>query len=88
MVITFSDVTKITAAEVRINELTRDLRSRVQSLETLIDLVPVGILMIEDAKTGAVRVNRYGAQLIGEGGAARPCGRCWLTFGSPTRTTS
>jgi two-component system CheB/CheR fusion protein len=75
VVITFTDVTKITAAEARINELTRDLRSRVQSLETLIDLVPVGILMMEDAKTGAVRVNRYGAQLMGEGGggdAPRP----------------
>jgi two-component system CheB/CheR fusion protein len=69
VVITFSDVTKITAAEARIEELTRALRSRVQSLETLIGLVPVGIMIMEDSKTGAVRVNRYGAQLMGEAGA-------------------
>jgi two-component system CheB/CheR fusion protein len=75
VVITFTDVTRITAAEARINELTDDLKRRVQSLETLIDLVPVGILIMEDSKTGAVRVNRYGAQLLGEGGggdAPRP----------------
>ncbi|WP_395020130.1 CheR family methyltransferase [Dongia sp.] len=69
VVITFTDVTRITAAEARINELTRDLKSRLQSLETLIELVPVGILMMEDSRTGAVRVNRYGAQLLGESGS-------------------
>jgi two-component system CheB/CheR fusion protein len=66
VVITFADVTKITAAETRIDELTRALKRRVQTLEALIDLVPVGILIMEDAKTGAVRVNRAGAQLLGE----------------------
>jgi two-component system CheB/CheR fusion protein len=75
VVITFADVTKITAAEARIDELTSALKNRVQSLETLIDLVPVGIQIMEDARTGIIRVNRYGANLLGEDGdgdAPRP----------------
>ena len=40
----------------------------MQSLETLLDLVPVGILIVEDDRTDPVRVNRYGAQLLGESG--------------------
>jgi len=65
VVITFVDVTRITAAEERIGQLTHDLRNRVQSLETLLDLLPVGILIVEDNATEAVRVNRYCAQLLG-----------------------
>ena len=42
VVITFVDITRITAAETRIGELTLDLRNRVQSLETLLNLLPVG----------------------------------------------
>src|SRR5436853_5527621 len=46
VVITFVDVTQISAAETRIGELTRDLRDRVSNLETLLDMVPVGILIL------------------------------------------
>src|SRR5262249_54268168 len=66
VVITFVDVTQISAAEARIGELTRDLRNRIQSLETLLNLLPVGILMIEDNRTDQVRINRYGTHLVGE----------------------
>jgi two-component system CheB/CheR fusion protein len=66
VVITFMDVTKITAAEERINELTRDLRNRIQSLETLLELVPVGILIMDDKRSGQIRINRFGADLLGE----------------------
>jgi two-component system, chemotaxis family, CheB/CheR fusion protein len=66
VVMTFVDVTRITAAEIRIGELTLDLRNRVQSLETLLNLLPVGILIIEDDRTDQMRLNRYGAQLLGE----------------------
>jgi two-component system CheB/CheR fusion protein len=66
VVVTFVDVTRISAAEVRINELTRDLRNRVQSLETLLNLLPVGILLVQDDGMNQVRINRYGAQLIGQ----------------------
>jgi len=65
VVITFVDITQISAAEARITELTHDLRNRVQSLETLLNLLPVGILMVQD-HTDQVRINRYGAQLLGE----------------------
>ncbi len=68
VVITFVDVSQITAAEARIGELTVDLRNRVQSLETLLNILPVGILITEDGSTEQVRVNRYGAQLLGESG--------------------
>jgi two-component system CheB/CheR fusion protein len=66
VVITFMDVTKITAAEARIHELARDLRNRVQNLETLLDLVPVGILIMDDKDGSRTRVNRAGADLLGE----------------------
>lgn len=67
VVITFVDVSKITAAEARISELSVALRNRVQSLETLLNILPVGILIAEDG-TERVRINRYGAQLLGESG--------------------
>lgn len=67
VVITFVDVSQITAAEARITQLTHDLHNRVQSLETLLALLPVGILIIEDNRTDRVRLNRYGAQMLGEG---------------------
>jgi two-component system CheB/CheR fusion protein len=68
VVITFVDITRISAAEVRIGELTRDLRNRIENLETLLDLVPVGILMFENNRIDQIRVNRYGARLLGESG--------------------
>ena len=67
VVITFADVTRITAAEARINELTHDLRNRIQSLETLVNMLPVGILIIEDNRSERVRINRHGARMLGEG---------------------
>jgi two-component system CheB/CheR fusion protein len=70
VVITFVDVTQMSAAEARIDALTRDLRNRIHSLETLLDMVPVGILILQDGqRIEEVRVNRYGAQLLGDGPA-------------------
>ncbi|HJU20251.1 MAG TPA: CheR family methyltransferase [Stellaceae bacterium] len=66
VVVTFSDVTQIAAAEARVGELARDLRNRVESLETLLDLVPVGIFIVESAAVREVQVNRYGLHLLGE----------------------
>lgn len=65
IVITFLDITRISAAEARINELTRALRNRVESLETVLDLVPVGIIIL-DNEMPQIRVNRHGARLLGE----------------------
>jgi two-component system CheB/CheR fusion protein len=65
VVITFIDITEISRAEARITELTRDLRVRIRSLETLLDVVPVGILIIDDNRQlDQVQVNRYGAGLL------------------------
>lgn len=74
VVVTFVDVTRITAAEARISELTHELRNRIQSLETLLNLLPVGILIISDNRGDQVRVNRYGASLLGQGGGSEADG--------------
>src|SRR5262249_28984917 len=68
VVITFMDVTQVAVAEAKINELTGQLRDRVDSLEALLDLLPVGVLFLEDSRKGDVRINRYGAHLLGEHG--------------------
>ncbi len=65
VVLTFTDITRMAAAEARITELSRDLRNRVDSLEALLDLVPVGIFIV-DRDLSDVRVNRYGTRLLGE----------------------
>ena len=69
VVLTFLDVTRITAAEAKISQLTHDLRNRVESLKILLDLVPVGIFIAEDPeRPEQVQVNRYGARLLGDDG--------------------
>jgi len=64
VVLTFVDITRITAAEERIDELTADLRNRIQNLEALLDMLPVGILIVRDANE--VLINRTGAAMLGE----------------------
>jgi len=67
VVITFVDVSRINAAEARIDELLLDQRERIANLETLLDMLPVGILIVQDARQpGEIQVNRYGAGLLGE----------------------
>ncbi|MDX8520754.1 CheR family methyltransferase [Mesorhizobium dulcispinae] len=65
LVVTFVDVTQIARAEERIGVLSHDLRNRVESLETLLDLVPVGIFIAEDGNGDAIRANRRAAELAG-----------------------
>jgi two-component system CheB/CheR fusion protein len=73
VVITFVDVTAITAAQARIEELSHDLRERLGNLETLLDLLPIGIVMMQDSeRLEELRINRYGAQLLGEGTTGEP----------------
>jgi two-component system CheB/CheR fusion protein len=66
VVITFVDVTRVAAAEARVAELAHDLRNRVENLQTLLDIVPVGIFIMDDRASDEMLVNRRGAQLIGE----------------------
>jgi len=65
VVITFTDLSKNAAADAKIGALTRDLRDRVESLETLINLVPMGIFISEDVEARAPRINRQAALLLG-----------------------
>ncbi|MDX8523662.1 CheR family methyltransferase [Mesorhizobium sp. MSK_1335] len=64
VVVTFVDVTQIVRAEERIGVLSHDLRNRVESLATLLDLVPVGIFIAEDGDGVKIRVNRRAAELL------------------------
>ncbi|TGQ67417.1 PAS domain-containing protein [Mesorhizobium sp. M00.F.Ca.ET.186.01.1.1] len=66
VVVTFVDITKMARAEERIGTLAHDLRNRIESLETLLDLVPVGILIAEDGPTPEMRANRHAAELAGQ----------------------
>jgi two-component system CheB/CheR fusion protein len=70
VVITFNDITKITAAEAQIDALTLDLKHRIANLAILSDLVPTGVLIIEDPQAEGVRVNRYLKELLGDDTAA------------------
>lgn len=65
VVVTFVDVTRIVQAEERIATLSHALRDRVESLETLLELVPVGIFIAEDGDGEQIRANRRAVELVG-----------------------
>jgi two-component system, chemotaxis family, CheB/CheR fusion protein len=65
VVMTFTDITRMTAAEARIDQLARDLRTRADDLEALLDLVPVG-MMIAETPDRPVLINSHGARLLGQ----------------------
>ncbi|WP_084508259.1 CheR family methyltransferase [Mesorhizobium sp. WSM3224] len=69
LVVTFVDVTQIVKAEEKIGALSQDLRNRIESLATLLDLVPVGILIAEDGNVEAIRANRRAVELAARSGA-------------------
>ncbi len=66
VVMTFTDITRISAAETRIEELTRDLRARIDELETILDLIPVGVMITGSGDE--VLINTCGARLMGTEG--------------------
>lgn len=70
VVITFVDITRITEAEARIQELTDSLRDRVDSLEALLDLVPVGVFIMAGEHPDQASLNRTAARLLGRDEAA------------------
>ncbi len=65
VVITFVDISRITEAEARIQELTDSLKDRVVSLETLLDLVPVGVFIMSGDAPEQAALNRAAARLLG-----------------------
>ena len=58
-------MTRILAAEARIEELTENLRARFDELETILDLVPVGVMIDLGSRSHDVLINTYGARLLG-----------------------
>jgi len=65
VVMTFTDVTRISVAEARIEELAHDLRARIDELETTLDLIPVGVMIAQCDAAPAAMINAYGARLLG-----------------------
>ncbi|HEY6432685.1 MAG TPA: chemotaxis protein CheB [Acetobacteraceae bacterium] len=63
VVMTFTDITRISAAEARIEELAGDLRARIDDLETTLDLIPVGVMITGSGND--ILINSYGARLMG-----------------------
>lgn len=66
VVLTFVDISRVNRAEDRVRGLSRDLSSRVRSLETLLELVPVGIFIAHSEENWRVLVNPYAAALLGQ----------------------
>ncbi|MBI5284641.1 MAG: PAS domain S-box protein [Chloroflexi bacterium] len=58
------DVTESKRAEEALRETTRELEHRVADLETLLDLVPVGVAIADDASASAIRPNREFARML------------------------
>jgi signal transduction histidine kinase/ActR/RegA family two-component response regulator len=52
-------------AEHYIGELNRDLQLRLSELQTLLDIVPIGIAIAADADADRIRINRRLADLLG-----------------------
>jgi PAS domain S-box-containing protein len=61
----FHDITKHREAEEEVNRLNRDLLRRVSELETLLNVVPVGIAVAEDPLCKNIRTNATAARMLG-----------------------
>lgn len=67
VVLTFTDVSKLYAAQQEARERAKLAQTREAELESLVEIVPVGIAMTRDKAGDTVRVNRHGAELLGTG---------------------
>ena len=61
----FHDITKHREAEEEVNRLNRDLMRRVSELETLLNVVPVGIAVADDPLCKSIRTNATAARMLG-----------------------
>ena len=66
VVLTFVDVTRLAVAESESFRLARELQSRVEKLEQILDLLPAGLFVIGNDPAQHVQINRYGLRLLGE----------------------
>src|SRR5262249_8728322 len=60
-----SDKTKHRAAEDELDRVNRDLLRRVDELQTLLDVVPVGIAVATDPDCHEIKMNPAGAAMLG-----------------------
>jgi PAS domain S-box-containing protein len=61
---TLTDLDERKQAEAEIQQLNQQLRSRVNELQTLFDLLPVGVAIAEDPECRMIRANPYLSELI------------------------
>jgi len=62
---TVRDISEQREAQERIKSLNRELQSRLDELETLLDMVPVPIAIAQDPECRTIRMNRAGERLLG-----------------------
>lgn len=60
----FFDLTDRKAADLEIQRLNRDLTLRASELQTILDVLPVGVGIAEDPECKSVRVNRFGQTML------------------------
>lgn len=65
VVLTFVDISAVKRAEAEIARLNGQLERSLAELEAVVDLVPVGLAIAEDASCERIRVNQHGAELLG-----------------------
>ncbi|MBA2491043.1 MAG: PAS domain-containing protein [Gammaproteobacteria bacterium] len=75
VVMTFIDITSLTRARADIEALTEARARRAGELEAMLSVLPVGVLICADAKSGQVRTNRMGAEILGVTEGAEISGR-------------
>jgi PAS domain S-box-containing protein len=59
------DITEQKKSEERIKQLNRDLQSRLDELQTVLDVVPVAIAIAYDRNCQRIRLNRAGEAMLG-----------------------
>src|SRR5262245_8100681 len=59
------DISKHKQAEEEVRRLNRDLLRRIDELQTLLDVVPVGIAVADDPECQRIRMNASGAAMLG-----------------------
>lgn len=78
-VLTFQDITRLKAIEARSETKAQEAEQALADLQALLDVVPVGIAIAEDPECRDIRVNRFGAVLLGSGE--------WLMAGGERQST-
>ncbi|WP_026607175.1 PAS domain-containing protein [Methylocapsa acidiphila] len=68
VIISFVDLTQLLSAERAVHRQLGEFHSRIESLERILDLAPVGILIAGGDPAQPVQANRYAIRLLGERG--------------------